>query len=85
VETYLYILECSDGSYYTSVTSDLVRRISSHIEGVNPKSYTFLRRPVKLVYYEKHTDRDNAFERESAIKKWPRKKKQELISGVLTS
>jgi len=83
METYLYILKCSDGSYFTSVTSDLVRRVSSHIEGSDPGSYTFLRRPVKLVYYEKHPDRQIAFEREAAIKKWPRKKKEELIQKML--
>jgi putative endonuclease len=82
MNAYLYILQCADGSFFTGVTSDLVRRVTSHIEGTNPNNYTFYRRPVKLVYYEKVEDRETAFKREAAIKKWPRAKKVQLINGV---
>ena len=37
---YVYILKCSDNSYYTGVTNDPERRILEHNSGINEKSYT---------------------------------------------
>ena len=48
---YCYIVECSDGTYYTGWTTDPERRIKQHNKGVGAK-YTSTRRPVKLVYLE---------------------------------
>ncbi|MEM6894504.1 MAG: GIY-YIG nuclease family protein [Bacteroidota bacterium] len=78
---YVYILRCSDGSFYTGVTSNLMKRIKDHNEGRYPDSYTFSRRPVELVYYAKFTDFRIAIEREKQIKKWSKTKKQALIDG----
>ena len=78
---YVYILECSDKSYYTGVTSNLELRIVQHNEGVHPKAYTFRRRPVKLVYSIEFSDPYIAIEKEKQLKKWSRKKKQALING----
>ncbi|MCB0486467.1 MAG: GIY-YIG nuclease family protein, partial [Flavobacteriaceae bacterium] len=47
---YVYILECIDGTYYTGITSDLDQRLMEHISGKYTGSYTFNRRPVKLVF-----------------------------------
>jgi putative endonuclease len=47
---YVYILECSDGSYYTGITNNLTRRLEQHQSGKNPDSYTFARRPVEMVF-----------------------------------
>ena len=53
----IYILVCSDGSYYTGITRRSVEeRVSEHAQGLMP-GYTFTRRPVKLVFsehYENH-------------------------------
>jgi putative endonuclease len=49
-EYFVYMLHCSDGSYYVGVTNDLDLRISQHQEGKDLLSYTHRRRPVKLVY-----------------------------------
>ncbi len=76
---YVYILECSDSSYYTGVTNNLDRRIAEHNEGTNPKAYTYRRRPVKLVYSSGFTDPYQAFEFEKQIKGWSRNKKKALI------
>lgn len=46
---YVYILKCSDGSYYTGVTNCLERRFAEHVDGRNVTCYTFSRRPVELV------------------------------------
>ncbi len=78
---YVYIVECSDGSFYTGITNDLDRRIAEHNDGDNPKSYTFNRRPVILVYIEDHSDPYHAISREKQIKGWSRKKKIAMIHG----
>ena len=78
---YVYIIECSDGSFYTGVTNNLDRRIAEHNEGENSKAYTYSRRPVKLVYHKDHTDPHYAIDREKQIKGWSRKKKMAMIEG----
>ncbi|MBC7695837.1 MAG: GIY-YIG nuclease family protein [Burkholderiales bacterium] len=78
---YLYILKCSDGSYYRGVTNNLDRRLIEHNQGINKESYTFTRRPVELVFHEMFSDFNLAFELETKIKKWSKAKKQALING----
>jgi len=78
---FVYIVECSDSSFYTGVTNDLDRRIAEHNEGFNSKAYTFSRRPVKLVYFEDHSDPYYAIAREKQIKGWSRNKKIAMIEG----
>jgi putative endonuclease len=57
---YVYILECTDGTYYTGVTNDLERRLNEHTMGIDPESYTFQRRPLVLKHYEYFTDPEQA-------------------------
>ena len=47
---YVYILKCEDASYFTGVSNDVEERLFEHNVGINPKCYTYLRRPVKVVY-----------------------------------
>ncbi|HNC08403.1 MAG TPA: GIY-YIG nuclease family protein [Anaerolineales bacterium] len=75
---FCYILECSDGTFYTGWTTDPERRVSQHNRGVGAR-YTKTRRPVKLVYLEEQSDKITALKRERAIKALPRKKKMELF------
>jgi len=77
---YCYILECSDGTYYTGWTTDPERRISQHNKGIGAK-YTSTRRPVRMVYLEPHSTRTDAMKRELAIKKMKREQKSKLIKG----
>ena len=78
----VYILECSDGSYYTGSAADLSLRISQHETGASPSSYTYSRRPVKLVWASEETKRySEALRWERQIKGWSRAKKQALIRG----
>jgi putative endonuclease len=76
---YVYILKCSDGTYYTGVTNDLSRRLAEHKSGAIPGSYTHVRRPVELVFYDELNDINNAILLEKRIKGWSRKKKEALI------
>lgn len=75
---YCYIVECSDGSYYTGWSTDPTRREKQHNRGTGSR-YTRLHRPVHLVYIEEQPDRVSAMRREAAIKKLPRKAKRALI------
>ena len=78
---FVYILLCSDESYNTGVTAHLGDRFRAHQNGKDQKSYTFSRRPLKLVYVELFTSPYKAIVREKQIKGWSRAKKEALISG----
>ena len=80
---FVYILKCSDGSYYTGSTSDIHKRISEHENGVDRKSYTYSRRPVELVWRGEFETKDQAFSFERQVKGWNRKKKEALMAGNL--
>ena len=79
-KNYVYILKCSDGTFYTGWTTDIEARVNTHNSGSGAK-YTRGRRPVRLVYYEELPDRSAALKREAAIKRLPRNKKLELIAS----
>ena len=76
---YTYILECSDGSFYTGYTNDLDRRVRVHNMGKGAK-YTRTRLPCRLVYYETFLSKSEAMKREYFIKhRMTRKDKVDLI------
>ena len=77
----VYILKCSDGSYYTGSTKDLDGRVREHQTGEHPDSYTYSRRPVQLVWSEITHTYPEAFQWEQRIKGWNRAKKEALIRG----
>jgi putative endonuclease len=77
---FMYILKCSDDSYYTGSTKHLYERLEQHQagEGANhTKKYL----PVELVYWEEYDRIDTAFYREKQVQGWSRKKKEALING----
>ncbi len=76
---YCYILECSDGTFYTGWTVDPPRREKQHNAGTGAR-YTRTRRPVKIVFIEEQADRNTAMKRELAIKRMPREQKKKLIN-----
>jgi predicted GIY-YIG superfamily endonuclease len=77
---FCYIIECSDGTYYTGWTTDPERRMAQHNKGIGAR-YTKTRRPVKMVYLEEQPDKISALKRELAIKKMKRGQKSKLIEG----
>jgi len=77
---WVYILKCSDNSFYTGSTSNLEKRLSEHQNGLI-KGYTFSRRPVELVFSEYFPDVYDAITAERRIKGWKRVKKKALIKG----
>lgn len=76
---YVYILECSDHTFYTGITTDLERRVTEHNESNLGAKYTVGRRPVKLVYAKKFKDRSEATCEEVRVKKMTRAEKLKLI------
>ena len=80
---YTYVLKCSDSTYYTGVTNNIDLRLKQHQEGIDPKCYTFFRRPVEVVYFSIFNDINQAIAVEKQIKSWSRKKKEALIKGEL--
>lgn len=63
---FVYILKCSDNTYYTGHTSNLEERIRRHVKGEN--AYTKPRRPVTLISYIAFSDKYKAFAFEKYLK-----------------
>jgi putative endonuclease len=82
MEAYMYILKCSNGSYYTGSTKNLELRLAQHQLGMG-SNHTKKYLPVDLVYFEKFNRIDLAFQREKQIQKWSKVKKIALIDGNL--
>ena len=80
MEVTVYILRCSDGSYYTGLTKQPIEaRIWEHNAGTY-EGYTAKRRPVELVFTESYDRILDAIARERQIKGWNRQKKEALIA-----
>ena len=76
----LYIIEASDMSLYTGITTDVERRFAEHLQGPRGARYFNGRKPLKVVYREDGHDRVSASRREAEIKKLSRSAKQDMIS-----
>ena len=74
---YIYILECSDGTLYTGITTDVNRRLSEHNSGKGAK-YTKVRRPVTLRALFEAKNRSEASKEEYRIKRLSREQKLKL-------
>ncbi len=77
---WMYILECSDGTYYVGSTKDLEYRFYEHQTRKGAK-YTSRRLPVKLVYSEEQERIVDAYTREKQVQNWSRAKREALING----
>ena len=75
---YCYILECSDGTYYTGWSMDPERRLKQHNRGTGAR-YTHSRRPVRIVYLEELPDKSTALKRERALKALSHDQKHKLV------
>ena len=75
---FVYLIECSDGSFYTGMTTNVERRFNEHKNG-DGGHYTSSKKAIRVVYTEEHPDRSSALKREAQIKGWTRQKKLNLI------
>lgn len=78
---YVYILQCSDGTYYTGSTNNLPKRLKTHQAGKGAK-YLRGRLPVRVVYQKRFRDYKSALKAERRIKQLTRKQKKALIGRL---
>ena len=76
---FCYILECSDGTFYTGWTTDPDRRLRQHAAGRGAR-YTRAHPPLRLVFLEAQANRGDAMRREHALKVMSRARKLALIA-----
>ena len=81
VVAWVYILECSDGSYYVGSTTNLEARLWQHQYGDGGAAYTRKRRPVRLVWYGEFERTAEAYSFEKRVQGWGRAKREALIRG----
>ena len=75
---FVYILRCADDSLYTGYTNDIDKRVDVHNKGKGAK-YTRGRRPVRLVFYKEVSSMSEGLRLERTIKKFSKKKEEELV------
>ncbi len=77
---FIYILKCSDGTYYTGIANDLYQKLGHHYCGKFRNYYTYKRRPLKLVYVFGFANPVVAAARHKQIRNWSQAKKEALMS-----
>lgn len=80
---FVYILECSDKTYYVGSTNNLTKRIHEHNTKKNGAHYTKIRRPVILRYSEEHKTLSMARKREAELKRLTHAQKEKLIASMV--
>ncbi len=75
---YTYIVRCSDQTLYTGITNDLDKRIAAHNTGKGA-AYTRARKPVKLVYFQRHRSRSKSLRTEAEFKRLSRAQKEAFL------
>ncbi|MBV8244551.1 MAG: GIY-YIG nuclease family protein [Candidatus Eremiobacteraeota bacterium] len=78
---FVYMVRCSDGSYYVGITNNVDRRVAEHNLGIDEGCYTNARRPVEVVFVESFREILDAIFVEKKLKGWGRAKKEALIAG----
>jgi putative endonuclease len=75
---FVYLLKCSDDSYYAGIAQNVEERLERHQTGRGAE-YTKARLPVELVYVEKADNHSQALAREKWLKRQTHRVKEELI------
>ena len=78
---YVYMFKCEDASYYSGVCNNVQQKLFEHNIGINPNCYTYLRRPVRLVYKQAFEDVQEAIEFERQLKGMTNREKKAFIDG----
>jgi putative endonuclease len=77
---YVYVILCTDGSFYTGYTKNIDARIKLHESGKGAR-YTKMHKPQKVAYLELFDTRAKAMHREKEIKKLTHQQKLELVNA----
>lgn len=80
MEYFVYVVECSDKTYYVGSTNNLQKRLHQHNNTKSGAHYTKIRRPVVLRHHEIFATLAEARKREAELKKWKRAQKEQLFS-----
>ena len=80
---YIYVLLCNDNSFYCGITTNIEKRLKQH-NGVlkGGAKYTRGRRPCKVIYTKKASDRSEASKEEYAFKQLSRIEKEKLLNQL---
>ena len=78
----VYIIEASDSSLYTGISTDPERRLREHRSAGRGARFFRGREPRALLYIEAGHSRSSACCREAEIKRWSRARKIELINAA---
>lgn len=76
----VYLLECSDKTFYVGISTDVDKRLANHNAGLGAK-YTRGRLPVVCVWREEAASESVARKREYELKQWSRAQKKALIEA----
>ena len=79
---YVYILRCSNDSFYAGHTNSVENRFARHVAKTGAR-HTAAYPPDDVVYTEEFSFESEAIQRERQLKRWTRAKKMALISGDL--
>lgn len=78
---YLYLIRCRDGSLYTGISTNVIRRFHQHQgEGKSGSKYLKGRGPLTLVLWERLGDKTLALKVESKVKKLSKSNKEKLVA-----
>ncbi|MDD3190674.1 MAG: GIY-YIG nuclease family protein [Candidatus Pacebacteria bacterium] len=78
---YVYIMASETGTLYIGMTGNLQVRTAQHKEGkIEGFSKKYSCKKLVYVYYEEYNQVYDAIEREKQLKKWRRKKKENLVN-----
>jgi putative endonuclease len=80
---FLYLIECSDGSLYTGIATDVEARFEKHLNGTGAR-YTRSRKPVRVLVSFELEGRSQASRAEYWVKRLSATEKWSLISGERT-
>lgn len=75
---FVYIVECSDKTYYTGISTDVDKRIETHNKGMGAK-YTKYKLPVTCIYRQEYENHSEASKEEYRIKQLTKNEKKLLI------
>lgn len=78
---FLYLIECTDGSIYTGITTDVAARYAAHQRGVGAR-YTRSHPPQRLLGVEAHADRASALRAEYRVKQLTAAAKREYVARL---
>uniref|UniRef100_E1TBK6 Excinuclease ABC C subunit domain protein n=1 Tax=Burkholderia sp. (strain CCGE1003) TaxID=640512 RepID=E1TBK6_BURSG len=80
---FLYLLECSDGSVYTGIATDVEARFEKHASGAGAR-YTRSRKPVRVLASFELANRSSASRAEYWVKRLSPDQKRALAAGART-